>query len=445
MIQTERKRQLGLREANGGRHILYWMQQAQRAHDNHALEWALREANARSLPLAVVFVLTPGYPQASRRHYRFMLSGLAETQAAIEKRGIPFFWRLGEPVESVAALARDAALLIVDKGYTRPQVAWRAALPQALPCPIIEIESDVVVPVAVASPKREYSAATLRAKLLPQLERYLVPLKSTKLNVESSRLVLPGSRERLDPNSLCPQLSPGPSEAALPLPAGFAAAKARLDHFCRVLLPSYAEHRNDPLSAATSMLSPYLHFGQISPLTVALRAKREDPALTAEFLEELIVRRELAINYVHYTPDYDRYGALPAWAQATLAKHAKDRRPYVYDYESLCQGRTHDPYWNTAQGQLVREGRMPGYMRMYWGKKILEWSATPEDGFANAILLNDRFALDGRDPNGYAGVAWCFGLHDRPWQERPIFGMVRYMNAAGLRRKFRMEEYVSRP
>ena len=442
MIRRERLETLRTGEAPAGRYVLYWMQQAQRVADNHALEFAIDEANRRALPLAVAFVLVPVYPEASWRHYHFMLSGLAETQAALLARGIPFFWRLGEPAEVISRLAAEAALLVVDKGYTRPQRAWRLAVARELNCPLIEVETEVIVPVAMASPKREYSAATLRKKLVPQLERYLIPLKKTSLRAASLALELPGSRDRLDPDSLRSRLRVDSAEPALPWPAGFAAAKARLEHFCRVLLPRYAAECNDPAKGATSLLSPYLHFGQISPLTIALRARREEAELAAPFLEELIVRRELAINYVHYTPDYDRYEALPAWAQSSLEKHAADVRPYLYDEEQLGRAATHDIYWNAAQRQLLAQGRIPGYMRMYWGKKILEWSARPEQAFRRAILFNDRYALDGRDPNGYAGVAWCFGLHDRPWQERPIFGMIRYMNEAGLHRKFQIDRYA---
>ena len=190
-------------------------------------------------------------------------------------------------------------------------------------------------------------------------------------------------------------------------------------------------------------MSPYLHFGQISPVFIAQNILRSGSLSAAAYLEELIVRRELAINFVHYNPLYDDYAGLPAWAKKTLSVHSEDRREYSYGFSTFESARTHDPYWNSAQQEMVITGKMHGYMRMYWGKKILEWSETPEEAYQTALTLNNRYELDGRDPNGYAGVAWCFGKHDRPWKERPVFGTIRYMNAAGLNRKFDAGRYAA--
>jgi deoxyribodipyrimidine photo-lyase len=197
-----------------------------------------------------------------------------------------------------------------------------------------------------------------------------------------------------------------------------------------------------------SGLSPYLHFGQIGPLEVALTV-REAPGIPEKakeaFLEEMIVRRELSANFVFYNPRYDTYeGALPAWSRATLEKHRHDPRPYLYGLQELENAATHDLYWNAAQEEMVKTGRMHNYMRMYWGKKIIEWSASPEEAWDTALYLNNRYELDGRDPNAFAGIAWCFGKHDRPWAEHPVFGQVRFMNQKGLDRKFRMKAYLSR-
>jgi deoxyribodipyrimidine photo-lyase len=225
---------------------------------------------------------------------------------------------------------------------------------------------------------------------------------------------------------------------------GYSQARKLLREFIDHKLDHYDERTNDPSLDFTSHLSPYLHFGQISPLEVAL-AVAEAPGPNEEaFLEQLIVRRELSMNFVHYNPAYDTYDCLPDWAKATLAEHEKDPRPYIYSEDELEQAQTHDPYWNAAQLEMVRAGKMHNYMRMYWGKKILEWSPTPREAFETALRLNNRYELDGRDPNGFTGVAWCFGKHDRPWQERPVFGRVRYMNAAGLERKFKMDAYVAK-
>jgi deoxyribodipyrimidine photo-lyase len=191
-------------------------------------------------------------------------------------------------------------------------------------------------------------------------------------------------------------------------------------------------------------MSPYLHFGQVSPVTLALHAQEQGGSGTPAFLEELIVRRELAVNFVRYNDHYDSFASLPAWAQKTLELHQGDQREYGYSVDELERAATHDPYWNTAQMEMVKTGKMQGYMRMYWGKKILEWSRTPQDAYSVALYLNNKYEIDGRDPNGYAGIAWCFGKHDRPWGERPVFGMVRYMNAPGLTRKFAMDRYLEK-
>jgi deoxyribodipyrimidine photo-lyase len=192
----------------------------------------------------------------------------------------------------------------------------------------------------------------------------------------------------------------------------------------------------------TSGLSPYLHFGQISPLFVALEVKKSGKKGKEDFLEELIVRRELAVNFVHYNSAYDSFNCLPQWAKATLHAHLEDKREYAYSLKDLENAKTHDPYWNAAQEEMRISGKMHGYMRMYWGKKILEWTRSPEEAFRRALYLNNKYNIDGRDPNGFAGVAWCFGKHDRPWKERQIFGKVRYMSSHGLERKFEIEKYV---
>ena len=222
---------------------------------------------------------------------------------------------------------------------------------------------------------------------------------------------------------------------------GTGEANLRFEQFLRDRLEGFADNRNDPGGDGGSDMSPYLHFGQVSPVTLALLAREHGGQGTPAFLEELIVRRELAVNFVRYNDHYDSFASLPAWAQKTLALHQADQREFGYSPAELERAATHDPYWNTAQQEMVKTGKMQGYMRMYWGKKILEWSKTPQEAYLTALYLNNKYEIDGRDPNGYAGVAWCFGKHDRPWGERPIFGMVRYMNAQGLKRKFAMERY----
>ncbi|MFX1603429.1 MAG: deoxyribodipyrimidine photolyase, partial [Promethearchaeota archaeon] len=219
-------------------------------------------------------------------------------------------------------------------------------------------------------------------------------------------------------------------------------AKKALDDFTKRKLDEFHNSRNDPSKDCLSNLSPYLHFGQISPLFIALHVQRADHPGAESFLEELIIRRELSMNFVYFNREYDSIECLPRWARTTLDEHKSDPREHKYTSKEFELAETHDSYWNAAQTEMVKTGKMHGYMRMYWGKKILEWSRTPEIAYRTALHLNNKYELDGRDPNGYAGVAWCFGKHDRAWGERPIFGKVRYMSARGLERKFDIESYV---
>ena len=433
------------RPAGRGKYVLYWMQQAQRAECNHALEHAVEQANARRLPVVVGFALT-AFPEANRRHYQFMLEGLRETQQRLAARGIGFCLRLGPPEEVVPELAKTAALLVGDVGYLRAQRQWREAVAKRVACPFVLVETDVVVPVAASSDHAEFAARTIRPKIHKKLAEFLKPLKPLAAAIPSVNLVK-RSLSPDDPAALCRRL--GVDESVPPsdrLTGGAAAARMLLDRFIGRRLRNYAEENGDPVLDACSGLSPYLHFGQISPLEIALRAQAAEAPRAAidAFLEQLIVRRELSMNACWFNPAYDRYDSLPAWALATLDKHRSDRREFVYARAQWEAGATHDPCWNAAQAEMVRSGRMHNYMRMYWGKKILEWSRTPEEAFDTALRLNNKYELDGRDPNGFVGVAWCFGRHDRPWTERPVFGTVRYMNANGLRRKFDIQAYIDR-
>ena len=444
MIQPGRIRRLNGDPIREGRYVLYWMQAAQRAHWNEALEFAIQQANRRALPVVVLFCLVDDFPQASLRHYHFMLQGLQETQRGLEHRGIRMVVFHGPPAEGVADLAQDAALLVVDAGHLRIQRAWRGEVAGRVSCAMFEVEANLIVPVWEASDKENFSAATLRPRIHRKLDTYLRPLRQTGVRRDSLGLRLPslgiqGLEQVL--SQLQINRTIGPVSGFV---GGTSQARQRLKDFLPHKLDHFADLRNDPTADYTSGLSPYLHFGQISPVYVALQvAKRNSPA-QGDFLEELIVRRELAFNFVFYNPNYDDYQGLASWARRTLDCHAGDRREYVYTLRQFEQAATHDPYWNAAQREMVVTGKMHGYMRMYWGKKILEWSKTPQEALKIALHLNDRYELDGRDPNGYAGAAWCLGQHDRAWAERPVFGKVRYMNAAGLLRKFDADAYVEK-
>ncbi len=445
-VQPERVRALGDAPERGGRFVLYWMQAAQRTRQNPALEHAIDRADALGVPVVAVFGLTSGYPEANARHYAFLLEGLSDARRNLAARGIPLVVRrAAEPPDAALALADDAACIVTDRGYLRLQRQWRERLAARAPCPVEEVETEAVVPVETALRKEAWSAAVLRPRVREHLPRFLVPLVSATPRRDGLGLDL--GRDAFDPDAPEALASLG-VDAGVPPVASFRggedAARERLDAFVTGALRGYAERRNEPAANHVSQLSPYLHFGQVSPVEIALAVRaRRGPDADA-FVEELVVRRELSFNYCQYNPRYDAYDALPEWARATLAGHAADPRPTVYGRDVLESARTHDRYWNAAQREMVVGGKMHNYMRMYWGKKILEWSASPREAFDVALALNNRYELDGRDPNSYAGIAWCFGKHDRPWTGRPLFGTVRYMAASGLERKFDIEAYVER-
>lgn len=458
------------------------MQAAQRSSWNASLEQALSRANELSLPLITLFCVDESVPEANLRHYRFMLEGLWDTGESLKQRGIPLLIALGGAPEIIPRLLADSAEVFMDQGYLRWQREERTSVQRQLKTagiPWRELSTESIVPVEIASPKEEYSAATLRAKLLKLLAQYVT------LDLPSGQLSHPASTSaphvfKKDLNAhyfsdlssleqllewttaameIDANLAPAPS-----FRGGASQAQNRLQTFIDQRLPHYATQRSDPGQNLQSELSPWLHFGQISPLEIVhrvLSANNLDPwevphlirhkaeftgikAALASFLEELIVRRELSMNFCWYNPDYDNYAAIPVWARESLEKHAADKRPYLYSLDALEHAETHDPYWNAAQREMTATGKMHNYMRMYWGKKLIEWTPDPETAFHWALYLNNRYELDGRDASSFAGVAWCFGKHDRPWQTRPVFGSVRYMNAAGLERKFDMKAYLER-
>jgi deoxyribodipyrimidine photo-lyase len=442
MIQKERIQQLNDKPTRKNSYVLYWMQASQRTEYNHALEYAIHKANELNLPVVTYFGITDHFPDANERHYHFMLEGLQEVEATLKRRDIRFVIRRESPEQGILPLARRAALLVTDRGYLRIQKRWRSSVALGVPCTMVQVETDVVVPVDEVSGKEEYAAATLRPKLHRLLERYLMPLGRARARHSSLDMKF-RSIDISKPGRILSGLRIDSSVGRVDnFTGGTSRAKLRLRHFIRKKLDRYENEGNDPALNIRSGLSPYLHFGQISPLYVALQVqKTENPGIQA-FLEQLIVRRELSMNFVHYNRNYDSYECLPEWAQASLALHGRDLRPYRYSLNELEEARSNDPYWNAAQDEMRLTGSMHGYMRMYWGKKILEWTPDPRDAFARVLALNNKYELDGRDPNGFAGVAWCFGKHDRPWKERQVFGKVRYMNDRGLKRKFDIDRYV---
>ena len=442
MIQKERIKALNKKELKKGAYVLYWMQASQRAEYNHALEYAISKGNELHQPVIVFFGITDHFPDANERHYTFMLEGLREVKQSLEKRGILMVILLKSPEMGTVQLAKNASFVIVDRGYLRIQRRWRDVVANQIDCPLIQVESDVIVPVEETSPKEEYAAATIRPKIYKTLNHFLVPLKQSDPAVESLSLDF-DSLDISDEGKAISKLHIDRTvQKVSSFQGGTQEARNHLEVFLEGKLDQFPELRNDPTLDYLSHMSPYLHFGQISPLFIALKASETKSPGTEAFLEELIVRRELSMNFVFYNEKYDLLEAVPEWAKKTLGSHKKDKRQYTYTPEELESAKTHDPYWNAAQREMVIKGKMHGYMRMYWGKKIIEWSKTPEEAFRIALYLNNKYELDGRDPNGFTSVAWCFGKHDRPWGERPIFGNVRYMNDKGLIRKFDADGYV---
>jgi len=442
MIQKERVRPLNNETAKKRDYVLYWMQASQRAEYNHALEYAAGEANARGKPLVVFFGLTENFPEANERHYAFMLEGLREVGRALEKRGILFIVRHISPEAGAVEMAGRADLAVVDRGYLRVEREWRDRAVRTIGCPLVQVETNAVIPLEQASPKEEFAARTIRPKINARLEEYLVPLKAVGLRKDSLKLEF----ETLNPDDPDGILARLPIDRSVgrvqDFHGGTGEARRRIREFVARKLPDYPELRNDPNADGVSNLSPYLHFGQISPLYIALEVLKSRDKAAEVFLEELIVRRELSLNFVYYNGEYDSFEGLPTWARETLDEHRKDKREAIYSPAQLEEARTSDVYWNAAQKEMILTGKMHNYMRMYWGKRIIEWTRKPEAAFRTALYLNNKYEIDGRDPNGFTGVAWCFGKHDRPWPTHPVLGKVRIMRASGLRRKFDADAYA---
>jgi deoxyribodipyrimidine photo-lyase len=443
-IQEERISQLNDKDVQDGDYVLYWMQEAQRASYNHALEYAVQRANELEQPLLVVFGLTADYPEANLRQYAFMLEGLKDAGEAMEERGIQLAVHLGSPDEVALRSGENASMIVCDMSYLRLQKGWRERLAKEARCLVVQVETEVVVPVELASNKREHAARTLRPRIREHLADFLVELEPTaldkpSLDIETSGLNLSDIGAIYDGMELDGTVPP----VSHLYRGGTSEAERILERFIEEGLDTYVEHRNQPQTDDVSHMSKYLHYGHVSPVYVAqkIRGSGGSAKDIDSYLEEVIVRRELSMNFCHYTPDYDSYSCLPEWAKKTLEEHADDEREYEYSCEQLENAETHDDYWNAAMREMVHTGYMHNHMRMYWGKKILEWSPSPREAYATTLYLNNKYFLDGRDANSYANVAWVFGQHDRGWKEREVFGKVRYMSAGGLERKAKPAKY----
>ncbi|CAB1083513.1 Deoxyribodipyrimidine photolyase, type II (EC [Olavius algarvensis Delta 1 endosymbiont] len=445
-VQKSRIQVLNDAEIAKGRYVLYWMQQSQRADYNHALEYAIQQANRLGQGVLVAFGMMDDYPEANLRHYTFMLQGLKETRDTLARRGIKMVIQQGKPADVALKIGRNASVIVCDCGYLRHQKAWRDDVAQQAGCRVVQVESDVIIPLQVVSNKAEYAARTIRPKINRHLAAYLIDFEATSVKKSSLKLDVKGLEiDNIEAVLEKMKLDHGVRPVTGFFKGGASRARQVFKSFLHRRLDNYVANRNQPQTDDISHMSPYLHFGQISPLYLALQINHVDSRLQAakdSFLEELIVRRELAMNFANYAPHYDSYKCLPNWARLTLAEHRQDPREYVYTRRQLEDAQTHDEYWNAAMQEMRYTGFMHNYMRMYWGKKILEWSKTPEHAYRTTLAINNKYFLDGRDPNSYTGVAWVYGVHDRAWFERPIFGKIRYMAASGLERKCDIKGYV---
>ena len=429
-----------------GRAVVYWMQRAQRVIDNPALETAVHAANLLKKPVVVFVSVVGDYPNANLRSYTFFAEGIRALAPQLVRRGIGFVLRAW-PANDVNRFCDEVnpCLVIGDENPLRKPEHWRQSLSKHLRVPFWTVDADVIVPGKLLL-KEQYSARTIRPRISALLDEFLVPVAESRPQVRWRSVK---GLHSLSPDSdflqgLPISRSVGPVGS---LRGGTAEGLSLLRRFLRERLPGYAEGRNYPDWEHTSRLSPYLHFGHLGPHTLALAVRSaEAPAEDkAAFLEQLIIRRELAVNFCRYNPHYDNLGCAEPWALRTLRQHARDEREHLYTERQLENAETHDPLWNAAQKQMVVSGWMHGYLRMYWAKKILEWTRSPEEAFAIAVRLNDRYELDGRDPNGYAGIAWAIaGKHDRAWgPERPVYGKIRYMSHASTSSKFNSKAYIA--
>jgi deoxyribodipyrimidine photo-lyase len=427
-----------------GNCVVYWMQHAQRAEDNPALDVAIRIANELGKPVVAFFGPVPFYPNANLRHYRFLAAGVPDVASGLESRNVGFAFR-PYPNHSLLKFCEEArpCMVISDEDPLREAEHWRVKAMQLLRVPFWTVDANVVVPSKLLL-KEQFAARTIRPRIQKLLPQFLLPGKKVVARVRWKS----GAHPRFsgDSDNFLAEWKLSRSVSPVPMRSGTSEALRALSQFVRNGLRKYPDEHNHPEVNGTSHLSPYLHFGQLSPIRVALAVqKAKVPGRAKEaFLEQLIVRRELAINFVKYNPAYDSADCLEPWAERTLSEHARDKRPILYTEAQLENAETHDPLWNAAQKQMVITGWMHNYLRMYWAKKTLEWSPSIATAYQRAVTLNDRYELDGRDPNGYAGIAWAVvGKHDRAWSDRPIYGKIRYMSYASTSRKFDSKKYIA--
>ncbi len=425
--------------------VIYWMDRDQRDEDNWALSYAQKLALEMRMPLCVVFCLEPYFPPTIRQ-YDFMLKGLRELEQKLREKNIYFHLPEGLPEDEIPSFIKDidAGILVTDFSPLNFKRAWKQKVADRIAIPFYEVDTHNIVPCWVASAKQEYAAYTFRPKIRRLIPEFLTEMP--KLKSHPYRLEM--NNKEPDWGELTERQKTDRTVSVVnSFRAGMKSAFQMLSVFIGEKLMYYDKSRNDPTINCLSNLSPYLHFGQISPQRVALKVLKCNANEEAKhaFLEELIIRRELSDNFCFYNHDYDNFNGFPEWSKKTLNIHREDHRDYIYSLKEFEKALTHDELWNVAQTEMVKNGKMHGYMRMYWAKKILEWSPTPEQSMEAAIHLNDQYSLDGSDPNGYTGIAWSIGgVHDRAWNERVVFGKIRYMSYRGRKSKFNIKKYIEK-
>ncbi len=427
--------------------VVYWMDRDLRFTDNWARLYAQQEALIRQKPLHVLIVIEADQLKNPTLQTRFKIQGIAELLPQSRSLNIRLSIIAGTLSKTVIAysLAVESHLLVTDFSPLHIKKKALSDIVQEIKCPLVEVDTHNIIPVWIASPKKEYGAYTIRPKIHRLLPDYLTDLPVLKPHPHEpfncDEII---QRHAFDEFS--ESLQQYTRDGCGIFLSGPTAAEQQMKSFMRKRLAGYDTLRNNPNEEGQSGLSPYLHFGQLSPqrLAFSVSSAAADKAAKESFLEELIVRRELADNFCFYEENYDTFAGFHPWAQQTLNEHRDDIREYCYTLKQLENAETHEDLWNSCQRDLVNNNKLHGFLRMYWAKKILEWTGSPEEALHTANYLNDKYSIDGCDPNGYNGTAWSIGgVHDRAWAERKIFGKIRYMNERGCRRKFNVDQYIA--
>ncbi len=436
---------------NNGKYVFYWMQMFKRTSENHALNFAIEQANERNLPLVVYEGLKFYYPWASDRFHTYILEGVEEKRREFEKLGIKYIFYLQKndaaPKQVVAKIAENAALIVTDDFPCFIIPDHNRAIVKRAQIPVYAVDSNGIIPMSRFE-KEEFAARTIRPKIKKLLPDYFVKFSAAKIKVKAENLKIDCPNTEVNAKNIHELVSECAIDHSVK-PSGIyhggaANGRKRLKHFVENILPNYDASRNKPEIDGCSRLSSYLHFGFLSPLEIAFAVRDANVPQVAKdaYLEELIVRRELSYNFTRFNDRHDSLESLPDWVQKTMREHAEDKREVVYSLEELETCRTYDELWNASQREMNITGEIHNYVRMLWGKNVIAWTRNYEEALAILEHLNNKYCLDGRNPNSYAGILWCFGKHDRPWMERPVFGKMRYMTTGSTGRKFDSKKYI---